>query len=245
MDRPTDPEFRKTRWSLVLEAGNADATIAKRALSELCEIYWQPLYGFLRRSGRSVQDAEDLTQEFLHGFLRRGDFAKADRTKGRLRSYLLGALKHFLANYAARERAAKRGGGQALISIPGITDWEAAEARFEQSVRATGPLTPDQQFDRQWALAILELALRRLRGEYEQRGKGELFATLEPFITWNSGEAYGSAARRAGLSETAFRVGVHRVRDRFHRALREEIAETVGSSEDLERELKQFPQLFA
>jgi DNA-directed RNA polymerase specialized sigma24 family protein len=243
MPMSASPEFHNTRWSLVLESRDDDSEIAQRALSELCVIYWHPLYCFIRRSGKAVHDAEDLTQEFLHGFLQRHDFSRADSSKGQLRSYLLGALKNFLANQAARNRAEKRGGGRAPVSIPGITGWDAAEARFERSSVTANPLTPDQHFDRQWALTVMDRALGRLREEYEKRGKGELFKVLELFLTWNSGEDYPSAAARVDLTETAFRVGVHRIRDRFRRALREEIAGTVGSMDNLEKELKDFPRL--
>ena len=148
-----------------MAAGRGDASESRRALATLCDAYWYPLYAFVRRSGYSAADAEDLTQGFLARFLEKNDFAAADRQRGKFRSFLLVSMKHFLANERDRAAALKRGGGRLLESL----DFESGEARY--GLEAADELTPDKVFERQWALALLERVLAALRQEYVERGE--------------------------------------------------------------------------
>ena len=215
-----------------MHAGAADDETAQRALSELCEIYWYPIYAFVRRDGHSPTDSEDLTQDFFAGFLQRNDFAAVDRAKGRLRSYLLGALKHFLANASARAKAQKRGGGQRAVSLD--AEWAESQMNLEPG---SDQSTPEILFDRRWALTLLDRALTTVAGAYEKRGKADQFQALKKFLAWNSGEDLRQTANQLGVSESAFRVALHRLRQRYQKALRKEVAETVGSDSDLESEI--------
>lgn len=230
-------KFESTRWSLVLSANDSDADISKRALGELCQAYWYPLYAFVRRQGLAAADAEDAIQEFFFRFLKREDFARIDRDKGRLRSYLLGALKHFLSNEAAKANAEKRGGGK-VVSL----DREWAENQLEIEP-ASDEWSPEKLYDRRWALTQLEAARQRVADHFEKRGKAEQFDVLAKFLAWNSGEDYASAAAELEISESAVRVAVHRLRQKYRDALRAEIADTVDSNEALELELKTFADL--
>ena len=229
--------FEETRWSLVLHARSGDSVTANRALEELCQLYWFPLYGFIRRQGHSSHDAEDFTQEFLSRILERRDFDRVDREKGRLRSYLLGALKHFLANEATRERAQRRGGGK-VISLD--REWAENQLSLEP---ATDEWSPDRLFDRRWALTQIDAARNQVLKRFESRGKSDQFRVLEKFLAWNSGENYEAAAMELGMSESTVRVAVHRLRERFGKALTDEIANTVEGDADLARELGEFSQL--
>lgn len=233
------PEFRNTRWSLVLLARDEDVETARGALSELCEIYWFPLYAFIRRRGYSPPDAEDLTQDFFMRLLERKDLDRAEPEKGRLRSYLLGALKHFLSNASARENTEKRGGGR--VAIPLDTEWAESQLKLEPGSDRS---TPEKLFDRRWALTLLDRALENVRAAYQKRGKENQFETLEKFIAWNSGEDFRRAAEALGMSESAVRVALHRLRQRYRKELRREVAETVGSEAELEEEIAGLPSLF-
>ncbi len=233
------PEFRNTRWSLVIEAGDGNIEKARSALSELCEIYWYPIYAFVRRRGYSPPDAEDLTQDFFKNLLEGKDFTRADPNKGRLRSYLLGALKHFLSNASAREQAQKRGGGQAIVSLD--VEWGESQLKLEPG---SDHSTPEKLFDRRWALTLLNRALENVRESYAKRGKEKQFQALEKFLTWNSREDFREAAELLGMSESAFRVALHRLRQRYRKALKWEVVETVGSEADLDQEIAQLPSFF-
>lgn len=221
-------------------ARERDPETARRALAELCELYWYPLYAFVRRSGRSPEDAEDLTQAFLAHLLEREDFGRADPARGRLRSYLLGALKHFLANEAARAGAARRGGGARLVPLDRA--WGESQLALEP---ADPGMTPDQLYDRRWALSLLASALEDVRKGYEARGKGEQFETLAPFLAWNSGEDFAAAAETLGLTESGVRVAVHRLRRRYRDAVSAAVADTVTDSADLASELAGLRTLFS
>ncbi|MGK0187157.1 MAG: RNA polymerase sigma factor (sigma-70 family) [Verrucomicrobiales bacterium] len=230
--------FNETRWSRVLRARSDDATVARRALEELCQLYWFPLYGFIRRHGHGAHDAQDLTQEFFRRFLERQDFDRADEGKGRLRSYLLGAVKHFLSNEMTRAEALKRGGNEEIISLD--QDWAESQLQLEAE---SDTWSPDRLFDRRWALTQLDAARLLVRERFVGRGKIEQFEVLEKFLAWNGGEDYAAAARELAMTETAVRVAVHRLRERFRNALRQEIAHTVEAESDLEAEMRAFAQL--
>jgi len=226
------PRFRTTRWSLVVSASNSAREPATAALAELCEIYWYPLYAFLRREGTAEDDALDLVHGFLARLLDKRDLA-AVPARGRFRSYLLGALQHYVANQRRAERAAVRGGDGALLSL------DDAEVRYQRE--PAHDVTPKAMFERRWALTILERALGRLEQEYTSRGRGALFAELEHTLNGaHAGTAtYAETARLLGISESAVKVTVHRLRARMRELIRDEIAQTIASDDaaDVDDEL--------
>lgn len=229
------PVFVTTRWSLVIAAGGIDDDRAADALEKLCRSYWYPLYAYVRRGGRSPEDAQDLTQEFFARLLARRDIAAANREKGRFRSYLLGSLKHFLADEWDKSQAAKRGGGAKVFSL----DDERPEARYAVEVAGGDP--PEREFDRRWATTVLDHALRRLRAEYADAGKEPLFTALKAFLS-SPPEAgdYDRAAQQLDISAGAVAVAVHRLRQRYGELVRAEIAETVDDPGEVEAELRQL-----
>jgi RNA polymerase sigma-70 factor (ECF subfamily) len=225
--------FVTTHWSVVTAAGHANTTRSRDALARLCQAYWHPLYAYVRRLGHSPPDAEDLTQEFFTRLLAKNYLAAADESRGRFRSFLLSALKHFLANEWDKAQAQKRGGGM----IPIQMDFTAAETacHFEPADN----LTADKIFERRWALTLLDQVLRRLREEYTSSGREKLFEQLKPTLTEASHAVrYAEIALRLGTSEGAVKVAVHRLRQRYRQVLRAEIAETVASPGEVEDELK-------
>jgi len=227
--------FVTTHWSVVLKAGHSDTTRARAALEQLCRNYWQPLYAYVRRSGHSREEAEDLTQEFFARLLAQNTVARADPARGRFRSFLLAALKHFLANEWEKAHAQKRGGGAKLLPL----EFDTAETRCAQPA-APGD-APDRAFDRQWALALLEVVLARLREEYANSGRDGLFLTLKETLSGGRAAiAYRELGARLGLSEGAVRVAAHRLRRRYRELLREEIANTVVGPEEVEQELREL-----
>jgi RNA polymerase sigma-70 factor (ECF subfamily) len=225
--------FALTHWSVVLAAGRDDSVRAHDALEKLCRAYWFPIYAFVRRRGHSPHDAQDLTQEFFARLLEKNYLAGVDRAKGRFRSFLLGAVKHFLANEWDKARAQKRGGGKSPVPI----DFSSAETSF--GVEPADQWTAEKIFDRRWALALLELVLRRLREEHVRDGKEKLFEQLKPTLTEASRSiSYAEIATRLGSSEGAVKVAVHRLRQRYRELLRAEIADTVASPADVEDEIR-------
>jgi RNA polymerase sigma-70 factor (ECF subfamily) len=225
--------FAATRWSLVLAAGgDNDAAATRRALEELIRAYWFPLYAFARRAGQAPSEAEDAVQGFFARLLEKKYLAQVDRSKGRFRSFLLAAMKHFLAKERARDRARKRGGGRAAVALDAMD----AEARY--AVEPADEMTPERLFERQWALAVLEEVLGRLGGEYVEGGKGKLHEAIEPCLTGGAGAInYAQVSRELTMTEGAVRVAVHRLRRRYRDLLREEIAQTVDSPEQVEEEI--------
>lgn len=225
--------FDTTHWSLVAAAAAGDATHARQALADLCERYWYPLYAFVRRQGHSPDAAEDLTQAFFVQLLERRDIGRVDRSRGRFRSYLLASVKHFLINDALRQRAAKRGGGQPVLAL----EFEDAERRYARE--PADERTPETAFDRQWALAMLGRALSSLRQEMTAAGRLTEFECLKPSLTGGDERGdYEAWGRTLGLSAGAVKVAVHRLRRRFQRRLREEIADTVASEDAVDAELQ-------
>jgi RNA polymerase sigma factor (sigma-70 family) len=228
--------FLTTRWSVVLDAQRqSDSTRVTDALSHLCRIYWYPLYAFVRRNGHSPHDAQDLTQEFFRRLLGKDYLAAADPARGRFRSFLLSALKHFLANEWDRSHAQKRGGGNALISLDDVE----AEARY--ALEPVDNCSPDKLFERRWATILLDQVLARLRRDYAAAGKAELYDVLKECLTFESATAlYTELAARLNMSEGAVKVAVHRLRARYRELLREEIAQTVSSPAEVEEEIRQL-----
>lgn len=230
---PAATPFLTTRWSVVAAAGKPDTPTARAALSELCSIYWYPLYAYVRRRGNSQDDAQDLTQAFFARLLEKNVVLAADPTRGRFRAFLLGSLKNFLANEWDREHAQKRGGGATPLSL----DFEFADERF--AAEPASPLTPEMEYERNWALAVLERALARLEAEYSRRGKQALFATLKPALVAADDEASrADMARQLGMTEGSVKVALHRMRAAFRESLRSEISDTVGTERDLDDELR-------
>jgi RNA polymerase sigma factor (sigma-70 family) len=227
--------FATTRWSLVLAAGGVNGDQAADALEKLCRAYWHPLYVYVRRRGYAPEDAQDLTQEFFHRLLARGDIAVANPEKGRFRSYLLGALKHFLSDERDKAGAAKRGGGAVIFSL----DTEDVEARFAHDLASIEP--PDREFDRRWATAILDQAMARLQTEFSGAGKAVVFQVLKPYLsaTPEAGD-YETIAQRLEMSSGAVAVTVYRLRQRYGELVRGEIAETVASPGEVEEELREL-----
>jgi len=228
--------FPTTHWSVVVCAGRGRSPEASRALSLLCENYWFPLYAFVRRAGYSADDAQDLTQEFFVRLLAKGSLAGADRERGRFRSFLLGAMKHFLANYQRYQGTQKRGGHHRVISL----DLPSGEDRYKQ-IEPVDHLTPERLYEKRWALALLDLVLSRLREEFRVVGKLRQFDILKQFLAAGAANpAYSDIAEQLAMSEGAAKVAVHRLRRRYRKLLREEIAQTVVGPESLEDELREL-----
>ena len=235
-DRP-GPLFVTTRWSVVLAAGHSDTTGAHDALAHLCKSYWYPLYAYARRGGCSPHDAQDLTQEFFARLLAGNWVAEADRQRGRFRSFLLSAMKHFMANEWHKARAQKRGGGQPILSL----DDDSAEHRYR--LEPAEKATPESLFERGWALTLLDGVLARLEDEYRSTGKLAWLETIRPALTTDR-EAidYTAVAHKLGMTETAARVAVHRLRQRYRQLIRAEVASTVASPEEVEAEMRHLFQ---
>lgn len=233
IEPPRSPAFVTTHWSVVLTAGRSDTTRAHAALAKLCQTYWYPLYAYVRRRGQSPEDAQDLTQEFFARLLEKNWVGNADQTKGRFRSFLLATMNHFLADEWDKARAQKRGGGVPLVPL----QFETAETRY--GVEPADPITPERIFERRWALTLLEEVLNRLRAEYEQEGKDDLFAALHPCLVGErTAQPYAELAASMGVNEGTVKSAVHRLRQRYRQLLRDEIANTVAGSEEVDEELR-------
>ena len=215
-----------------MAAGGEDTSAARHGLAALCEAYWFPLYAYVRRHGYGSEDARDLTQSFFARFIERKDAGAARKERGRFRSFLLASMKHFILNDVDSRRALKRGGGHAHVSI----EFEGAEDRYGREPADTR--TPEAIYERQWALTVLDRTLRKLRENARLAGKEAEFAALTPYLTPEGGTAaYGDVGRLLGQSEGAVRVAVHRLRRRYKRLLRKEIAATVADG-DADDELR-------
>src|SRR3984893_5619601 len=232
-----DGLFASTRWSIVLEAGDSAAASAHslNSLSELCQLYWHPLYLFLRREGYGSDDAQDLTQGFFADLIETRAYAHADQEKGRFRSFLLGTLKHFVADTRDRDRAQKRGGG----IIPEQLN-ERAIAEVEAQVGRVAKWNSDQVYDREWAASLLRRALDRLAQECALASKAELFAYLKPYLSVMEEAAvpYEEMAQRSHRPVTTLRSDVARLRARDRAILREEVRGTVAEGSDVDDELR-------
>ncbi len=216
----------------MLTAGRSDTTRAHAALANLCQTYWYPLYAYVRRRGHSPEDAQDLTQAFFARLLERNWVGQADQQKGRFRSFLLSAMNHFLADEWDKARAQKRGGG--ILPVP--LQFDTAETRYGHE--PADNVTPEQNYERRWALTLLDKVLQRLRSGYEQEGKKELFAALNPCLVGDrTGQPYAELAVTLGVSEGAVKSAVHRLRQRYRQLLHDEIAQTVASPGEVNAEL--------
>lgn len=230
---PRSDVFVTTRWTVVLSAGRKSSPQSDQALAELCRTYWYPLYAYVRRQGRTKEDAEDLVQAFFARFLERNYLKGLAAERGRFRAFLLASLKHFLANEWDKANRQKRGGGVEHLSL----DWQGADEHFHLDPADTA--SPDRLFDREWALALLERVITRLREECQQEGRTALFDQAKGFLM--VGEQvipYAEAAIALGMEEGAVRVAVHRLRKRYRELLRDEIAQTLDDPSQVAEELR-------
>lgn len=233
------PIFVTTRWSVVLAARATPSPESAAALESICQTYWYPLYAYVRRCGRSPHDAQDLTQEFFYRLLEKRWLESVDREKGRLRTFLNTALKRFLANEWDRASAQRRGGGEAAAPI----DTTFAESRFAADSQA---LSPEDTFDRQWALTLLNLTTSRLRGEFAATGKQSDYDLLKHCLLADRGSIdYAALSKQLGVNDGAARVAVHRLRKRFREIYREEISQTLDTGADIEAELRHLAAALA
>jgi RNA polymerase sigma factor (sigma-70 family) len=224
--------FATTHWSVVLEA-QGDSPAAQEALEKLCRTYWRPIFAFLRRQGISPEEAEDITQGFFAQLLERGSLSAVRKEKGRLRSFLLGALKYFLVDEQRRAMAIKRGKGQQLIPLEELR----ADERVEMEL--SDPVTAEMIYERRWALTVLERVLGRLKDEYQTAGNATLFDSLKQLLPDEPGApSQAEIAARLGMTENAIRQAFYRFRQRYQSLLREEIAHTVATPGDIEDELR-------
>jgi RNA polymerase sigma-70 factor (ECF subfamily) len=228
---PQHSAFVTTHWSVVSAAGQADSSLARAAMEKLCGAYWYPLYVFARRQGAKPHDAEDLVQSFFAQLIEKKLVAAADQAKGRFRSFLLIALKRFMANEWHKSRAQKRGGVHAPVALDALT----AEERY--AIEPADRLTAEQLFERRWALTLLDRVLQRLRDEQAQAGREKQFAALKETLTAHrGGTAYAQLGEQLRMSEGAVKVAVHRLRQRYRELLEAEIADTVSSPEEVDAE---------
>ena len=227
-------QFMTTHWSLGGAAGldEVSQTRAREALEELCRAYWYPLYAFVRSRRISAIDAQDLTQAFFTKIIETGGFAAADRERGRFRSYLLGAMKHFLANEWHRAQTQKRGAKVRFIEF----DTLDPEARYAGASKQSD--NPEYVFDREWALQTVAGALQKLREEMAKAGKSEQFDALKGSLTGEDELPREEIAARLGMSEGAVKVAIHRLRQHYRKLLRDAIAETVSNEADLDDEMR-------
>lgn len=226
-------DFRTTRWSVLLAAGQSPSAEAREALETLCRAYWYPVYAYIRRLGYGPEDGQDLAQGFFARLLERDFFARAQKERGRFRSFLLTALKHFLGDERDRAGAAKRGGGRCFI----VLDGEQAEALFGREVAVRE--TAETLYERRWALTLLEQVFRQVQADYRGEGRADEFALLEQFLPGREGEiGYAEAAAKLGVAEATVRSDVHRLKQRLRARLREEIAQTVAGPADVDDEMR-------
>jgi RNA polymerase sigma factor (sigma-70 family) len=223
--------FLTTRWSLLLAAQQPSEERAREALAELCRMYWYPLYAYIRRRGHDACAAEDLTQAFFTHLLEKHALDSVSPERGRFRSFLLASCQHFLANEYERANALKRGGGR-VFSL----DLSDADERYGREPQHTE--TPERLFERRWALALLEQSLQQLRGEYERDSKGQLFEALKGQLTGDGTNPYATLAEELGLTQSAIKTAVHRLRKRYGEILREQIRETVASEGEIDEEVR-------
>ena len=231
--------FTTTCWTDLMAAQEGESPQAQEALGRLCNTYWYPLYAYIRRQGRSSQDAEDLTQSFFYQILKKNYLGAVDRKKGKFRSFLLASLNHFLSNERAFRNAEKRGGGKILFSL----DEQLAEQRFRAEPATNA--TPEKMYELQWADTVLTEARQRLQGECEVSGKGELFEALKDYIMEDAASGdYHSVAGALKMTPGAIAVTVHRLRQRLGKILKEEVSQTVASPEETETELRHLCKVY-
>lgn len=237
----SNQDFSPTRWTLIRRA-HPDSPEARSALSELCETYYQPVFRFIQREGRDPDSARELTQEFFARLLARGAIGVADPMKGRFRSYLLGAVKHFLADARKQAGREKRGGGSIHFSL----DEPAPEDSAPREIGDPAFETIDHQFDREWALTVMKNGIEILEQEYNKAGKLELFKALQPWLSnTQPGTSQAGVAQALGLNEGALKVAIHRLRKRFREIIRTEISQTLETEKEIDLELRYLIEVLA
>jgi RNA polymerase sigma factor (sigma-70 family) len=230
--------FRTTLWTVVLTAGDPASPECEAALARLCQTYWTPVYAFIRKRGNSPEQAKDLTQGFFEKFLQKNLAGRAQRTRGRFRSFLMSSVQNFLRDEHDRDTSLKRGGTETKLSL----DWnDSDEASL---LELSGSLTPVEAFEKQWARALLDSVLQRLAAEYEENDRGSLFEQLQSHL-WGDSESipYSELSRQFGMSMVNLRVFAHRMRQRFREILREEVAQTVDSADEIPAETQYLRQI--
>jgi RNA polymerase sigma-70 factor (ECF subfamily) len=236
----TEPHgFGTTRWSLILSAAgsSADEQKAREALAELCRTYWRPVFLYVNRQGHSLEEAQDLTQDFFAMILESDWLARADQHRGRFRSFLLKSLQNFLSHAKERTHAVKRGGRMEFVSWD---EWMAeAPSRLSMPAETVQSLTPEHLFDLRWAATVVEHALQRLREECETKGRLRLFETLSLHLTSERGDlSYAGLANTLGIAEAMVKKQLHNLRKRYRWFLRDEVAHTVANLSDVDEEIR-------
>jgi RNA polymerase sigma factor (sigma-70 family) len=238
----SDP-FATTHWSVILAAGRseADPEVARAALAQLCQTYWAPLYSFVRRRGHTVHDAQDLTQSFFAYLIEHEIYTRADRQKGKFRSFLLASLKNFLGHTYDREQTLKRGGARDFLPLK-EEQAEEAESLFQTHVNLTDAIGEDRIFERSWAEALVAAGLQRLSADYKAEGKEKLFEELRIFVTGGADPLphYANLAERLGTLESTLRSHITRLRARYREALRAEVRRTVETEAEVDGELREL-----
>ncbi|MCI0744659.1 MAG: RNA polymerase sigma factor [Verrucomicrobia subdivision 3 bacterium] len=225
--------FATTHWSVVLLAADGTSSQSEAALESLCRTYWYPLYAYVRRCGHDPEEAKDLTQAFFARLIEKKQLATVERGKGKFRSWLLGVMKHFLAHEWVKGRAQKRGSGQPVFSLDEVDPEE--RYRLEPAT----DWTAEKIFDRRWALTVLDAAASRLQREYEAEGNASLYAGIKGFVSSADEEvSYAQAAQRLGLSLSAVKSAIFRVRVRYQELIRAEIAQTVANAAEVDEEIR-------
>jgi RNA polymerase sigma factor (sigma-70 family) len=228
-------EFRTTHWSLVAQAGGDETDAAERAISTLCRDYWQPLHAFARSRGHSEDEAKDLTQAFFARLLERKDLIGISPVRGRFRTFLRAAMTNFLINHWRDSRRQKRGGGELVVSL----DEPGDEAIGGPQHQPASDDSPERDYDRQWVRALLAQVLERLSQEAQATGRERVFPVLKQYLIGDRGALpYAEAAKTLGMTETAVKAAIHRLRLRYGELFREEVARTVADAADLDEEIR-------
>ncbi len=226
------PRFATTRWSVVLAAGKSSAPRQKQALETLCQSYWFPLYAYLRRRGCESHEAEDLTQAFFARILEKKDLRTADPKCGKFRSFLLVRLKYFLSDERDRAQAKKRGGGRRILSL------DASDAEGHYNLEPATQLSPEMLFEKAWALTVLDRTMGRLEADMANKSRKKLFDHLKVYLTTDKDAIpYQDVAAELSMTEGSVRIAVHRLRRRYRKLLRDEIAQTVGDEDQIDEEM--------
>lgn len=230
--------FRTTLWTVVLAAGDQASPDSHAALATLCQAYWMPVYAFIRKRGHSPEQAKDLTQGFFARFLEKNHVSRADHERGRFRCFLMSSVENFLHDEHDRASSLKRGGGQDPLSL----DANLAEVEFLNDAAET--LTPASVFEKHWAKTLLETVMHRLAAEFESSGRAELFELLQPHL-WGDSDSipYGDLSKHLGMGVVNLRVTAHRLRQRYREILREQIAQTVQSVDEIDSEIRYLLQV--
>jgi RNA polymerase sigma-70 factor (ECF subfamily) len=228
-----EQRFATTHWSVVIAAARSDSPASAAALENLCRTYWYPVYAFVRRQGHSPEQAEDLTQDLFYQLIKKRSFAVADRDRGRFRCFLLGCVKNLLSQHWRKDQTLKSGAEFSFIPLHELR----AETRYV--AEPADPSSPDKLFERRWALTVLEQSMQRLKAEYGEAGKSDLFEALQVFLSGakEATHSYAEVGARLGMSESATRQAAYRMRCRFGDLLKMEVAQTVASPAELEVEI--------